>query len=277
MTSQAQYTWLYYVQSQARRNCIRFTFKYANEVLTSRSPPYQCLRDSNDSSFFSFAFSFPVLFCHLLFFLSDENLFELLCARKFLFFCCSGYVLKSFLCCQLALCLSPPPSFSAENLLLFTVQRGKRVGSGGCFPCPICWVPSVHSSSFSHHTISFFVWWGNCSSASAPSGCQKGKELGMQAIKCSATSLYIFFLFSLFLLLFFFCFHVFFTLFFSNMFFLFTFFFFSRFLSFFFFLFFCFVFLFTLFFRFLFFFSFLIRFFLNNNNNIINNNINKIK
>jgi len=41
-------------------NCTRFTFKYANEVFTSCSPPYQSLCDSNDS-LLSSSLPFPLL------------------------------------------------------------------------------------------------------------------------------------------------------------------------------------------------------------------------
>ena len=64
--------------------------------------------------------------------------------------CCSEYIsylfFFVFFLCPFAAVSLAPPSFSAQHLLLFTVQRGKRMGSGGCFSCPVCRVfhQSIH-------------------------------------------------------------------------------------------------------------------------------------
>ena len=129
----------------------------------------------------------------------------------------------SFLSCELAsFFLFVAPNISPICFFVFFLCPFAAVSLAPLF---FCSEPPFVQSPYS---FLFFVWWGSCSSASAPSGCQKRRELGMQEIKCSATS---------FSYCKFFCFHVFFTIFFKYVF-LFTFFF-SRFLfSFFFFVFF---------------------------------------
>jgi len=84
-----------------------FKYSYSYEVLTSRSPPYQWLHDSNDSSLF-FARLLFLSKCYSAIFCSSFVMN--ICSSSFVlgssfFFCCSGYILKSFLCCQLALCV----------------------------------------------------------------------------------------------------------------------------------------------------------------------------